>query len=177
MMRTLLDLRLMFAVCALSGVALAQAPSVPFVPAPDKPQAPQQPVAQQGQPGQPTTTPSQTPPTPLTLPPSDAPKLADTGSFLFDNASLTEMIALLAKRMKINYILDPNVNGKVSIYTYGEVKPVDYMPLLETILRVNGAAIIKVGDWYRIVTINRVNSMPLSPQINPDAKTLPDDER
>ena len=61
---------------------------------------------------------------------------------------------MLAKRLKINYILDPAVKGTVSIFTYGEVKPVDYMPLLETILRVNGAAMVKVGDLYRIVPVN-----------------------
>ena len=46
------------------------------------------------------------------------------------NASLTEMIDLLARRLKINYILDPAVRGTVSIFTYGEVKPVDLMQLL-----------------------------------------------
>ena len=93
------------------------------------------------------------------------------------NASLTEMIDLLAKRLKINYILDPAVKGTVSIFTYGEVKPVDYMPLLETILRVNGDAMIKVGDIYRIVPVNRINQLPLQPMVNVDPKTLPDDER
>jgi general secretion pathway protein D len=93
------------------------------------------------------------------------------------NASLTEMIDLLAKRLKINYILDPAVKGTVSIFTYGEVKPVDYMPLLETILRVNGDAMIKVGDIYRIVPVNRINQLPLAPVVNADPKTLPDDER
>ena len=93
------------------------------------------------------------------------------------NASLTEMIDLLAKRLKINYILDPAVKGTVSIFTYGEVKPVDYMPLLETILRVNGDAMVKVGDIYRIVPVNRINQLPLAPVVNADPKTLPDDER
>ena len=83
------------------------------------------------------------------------------------NASLTEMIDLLAKRLKINYILDPAVKGTVSIFTYGEVKPVDYMPLLETILRVNGAAMVKVGDLYRIVPVNRINQLPLAPRSTP----------
>src|SRR5947207_4361489 len=172
-MRSLLDLRLVLAFCALSSAAAAQvAPQVPFVPKEE--QAPQTPVqpGQPPRPGQPTTTPAQGP-----LPPSDAPKLADTGSFLFPNASLTEMIELLARRLKINYILDPNVKGNVSIYTYGEVKPVDYMPLLETILRVNGATIVRVGDWYRIIPVNKVSAMPLQPQINPESKTLPQDER
>ncbi len=72
------------------------------------------------------------------------------------------MIDILAKRMKINYILDPGVKGSVTIYTYGEVKPVDLMPLLETILRVNGATIVQVGDLYRIVPINRVSQLPLA---------------
>ena len=96
---------------------------------------------------------------------------------MLPNATLTEIIDILARRMKINFILDPAVKGSVSVFTYGEVKPVDYMPLLETLLRVNGAAIVKVGDWYRIVPVARVSNLPVQPQINADDKTLPDDER
>src|ERR1039457_4291214 len=87
------------------------------------------------------------------------------------------MIDILAKRMKINYILDKGVVGSVTIYTYGEVKAVDLMPLLETILRVNSATIVQVGDLYRIVPINRVSQLPLPPTTDLDPKTLPDDER
>ena len=104
-------------------------------------------------------------------------RLTENGGFLLPNVSLTEMIDILAKRMKINYILDPGVKGSVTIYTYGEVKAVDLMPLLETILRVNGATIVQVGDLYRIVPINRVSQLPLPPMTEIDPKTLPDDER
>src|ERR1035441_10544822 len=114
---------------------------------------------------------------PQNAPATTAPRLTDSGAFIMPNASLTEMIDLLAKRLKINYILDPGVKGTVSIFTYGEVKPVDYMPLLETILRVNGSAMVKVGDTYRIVPVNRINQLPLQPMVNVDPKTLPDDER
>jgi general secretion pathway protein D len=96
---------------------------------------------------------------------------------MMNNVSLTEMIDALAKQLKINYILDPRVKGSVTIYTYGEVKPVDLMQLLETILRVNGATMVQVGDLYRIVPINAVSQMPLSPVTNADPKTLPEDER
>jgi len=51
------------------------------------------------------------------------------------------------------------------------------MPLLETILRVNGATIVQVGDFYRIVPIGKVSQLPLEPQTDVDPKTLPDDER
>ncbi len=189
-----LPLRLMAACCVLSGMAFAQAPSTPFVPPsqqekppaqqPPKPAQPAQtppgaPAAPaQGAPAPPAQgAPAATATQPQTLPPSDAPKLAESGSFMLPNATLTEIIDILARRMKINFILDPAVKGSVSVFTYGEVKPVDYMPLLETLLRVNGAAIVKVGDWYRIVPVARVSNLPLQPQINADDKTLPDDER
>ena len=96
-----------------------------------------------------------------------AARLTDSGGFLLNNVSLTEMIDILAKRLKINYILDPAVKGSVTIYTYGEVRPVDLMPLMETILRVNGATMVQVGDLYRIVPIKAVSQLPLSPMVNP----------
>src|SRR5678816_2455636 len=155
------------AACALVSAQMAPSKVMDPNEQPQPQQQPQRP-AQPAQPGQPASAPApQAPaPQPQTAPAADAPRLTDSGAFVMPNASLTEMIDLLAKRLKINYILDPAVRGTVSIFTYGEVKPVDYMPLLETILRVNGSAMIKVGDIYRIVPVNRINQLPLSPMIN-----------
>ena len=161
-MRLSIRFRLILAALASSCVLTAQVPSH-VVEVPE--QQPPKPAAQ--------TAPTQ----PQNAPATNAPRLTDSGAFIMPNASLTEMIDLLAKRLKINYILDPGVKGTVSIFTYGEVKPVDYMPLLQTILRVNGSAMVKVGDTYRIVPVNRINQLPLSPMVNIDPKTLPDDER
>src|SRR4029077_15547357 len=136
----------------------------PYVP--PKPAAPPAtPAPAPQQPAQPPTA------APATQPQTAAPRLTDSGAFIMPNASLPELIDLLAKRLKINYIKDPAVQGNVTIYTYGEVKPVDEMQLLETILRINGATIVKVGDLYRIVPMNRVSQLPLSPVINGDPKT------
>jgi len=109
--------------------------------------------------------------------PPAAPRLTESGALMMNNVTLTELIDTLAKQLKINYILDPRVKGSVTIYTYGEVKPVDLMQLLETILRVNGATMVKVGDLYRIVPVNAVSQLPIDPVTNADPKTLPDDER
>jgi general secretion pathway protein D len=127
----------------------------------------QQPSAAQSAPGQPAPTPTTQPAQPMT-------PLSSSQPFLLAGASLTEMIDVIAKLLKINYILDPRVQGKVTIYTYGEVKAVDLMPLLETLLRVNGATIVKVGGIHRIV-----RSPPCRlrwPVMNMTRK-LPDDER
>jgi general secretion pathway protein D len=158
------------AAAVLSAQGMGVAPSVPYVPPPPKPeQTPATP---------PATPPGTTPAT--TTPANGVPipgRLSDTDPFSMDNVSLTEMIQVLARRLKINYILDPRVKGAVTIHTYGEVKQVDLMPMLQTILRVNQAAIVQVGDLYRIVPIAAVSNLPTDPVTNADPKTLPDDER
>ncbi len=82
------------------------------------------------------------------------------------NASLTEVIDILARDLKINYILDPKVQGKVTINTYGELHAVDVRNLLETILRMNGFMMVQVGNIYRIVPSDAAARLPISPQLN-----------
>jgi general secretion pathway protein D len=96
---------------------------------------------------------------------------------MMGDVPLTEMIKLIAERLKLNYVLDPRVRGNVTVYTYGEVKDVELMPLLETLLRVNNSAMVKVGELYRIVPVAAISSLPLEPMTNVDQATLPNDER
>ncbi len=171
-------LRLAVLVCALASLMPAQAPPKIYqVPERDQPQ--QQPQPPQPQPpaqAKPQTQPGQ--PAPIGVSQSiDTPRLTSERGFMLPGVSLTEMIGIIAKMLKINYILDPSVKGAVSIYTYGEVKDVDLMPLLQTILRVNGATMVKVGDLYHIIPIKSISNLPVEPVINADPKTLPDDER
>ncbi len=91
------------------------------------------------------------------------------------NASLTDVIDLLARQLKINYILDPLVKGSVTVNTYGELREIDVRALLDTLLRVNGAAMVQTGDIYRIVPLASVARLPLSPRINP--QSVPNDEQ
>ncbi len=145
---------------------------VPGTPAPPPPQEQPQPEPK------PAPPPAAAPAAPAaTQPQTASPRLSDDAPFELNDASLTEMIKILAKRLKINYILDPSVKGSVTINTYGEIKAVDERPLLETILRINGFAMVQVGDLYRIVPVKSVSQLPLDPTVNADPKTLPDDER
>ncbi len=163
-------LMMALAVCLALPAQIAPSRPIDQIAPQTPPTPPQQQTPPAGQPAAPT-------PAAQNAPPSGAPQLTANGALTLTNVSLVELIDILAKRLKINYLLDPNVAGRVSVYTYGEVKPVDLMQLLETILRVNGAAMIKVGDMYRIVPVARINQLPLAPIVNPDGKTLPDDER
>jgi general secretion pathway protein D len=104
------------------------------------------------------------------LPPS-----AGAGPINLQNASLVEVIDNLARILKINYILDKRVVGSVTISTYGETKNIDTRNLLDLILRINGFAMIQVGDVYRIVPLTDVNRLPLKPETN--LKDIPEDDR
>jgi general secretion pathway protein D len=120
------------------------------------------------------------PPAPA-QPPATAPATAPAtpaagalGGLNFYNVSLVEVIDILAQKLKINYILDPKVNGKVTINTYGDIKPVDVRQLLDTILRINNAVMVKVGDLYRIVPAADAVKLPISPKVA--GGDLPSDE-
>ena len=158
-------------------------------PTPDQPQpAPDQQPADQPTPDQPqpadpaqadpdpgaaaAPAPQQQPPTP--------PAATSGGSVSFRNlrnADLLEVIDLIARELEMNYILDPQIQGgTVSINTYGDLPRDDLFPLLETILRMHGAAAVKVGSLYRISPAAEIPGLPISPTTDPDAE-IPDDER
>jgi general secretion pathway protein D len=158
-------------------------PPPPVIKTPEKKEADQG-KADQTKPGQ--VKPDQTKPDqgteaekPASQPPSTRPRrgaqVAGGVVLNVQGASLIDIVDMLARQLKINYILDPRVKGSVIINTYGEIRNVDARSLLETILRINGAAIVQVGDIYRIVPVGEVSRLPLEPQV--DAKTFPDDER
>jgi general secretion pathway protein D len=93
------------------------------------------------------------------------------------NASLVEVIDMLARQLKINYILDPRVKGSIILNTYGETKDIDMRSLLELILRVNGFGMVKQGDLYRIVPLADISRLPLQPETNVNGKDIPEDDR
>jgi general secretion pathway protein D len=99
------------------------------------------------------------------------------GGLSLNNASLTEVIDLLARQLKINYILDPRVKGGVILNTYGETKDIDTRSLLETILRINGFGMVKQGDLYRIVPLADISHLPVPPESKTDPNSIPEDDQ
>ena len=133
-------------------------------------------------PAPPATPPAQTPApapavaapqTPAPQPPAPA---ASAPGYNLKNASLLDVIDILARDLHINYILDSRVKGgTVTINTYGEVKATDLRPIFETILRMNQLALVQVGNIFRIVPSSEVSHLPVSPQTN--LKEFPENEQ
>lgn len=99
------------------------------------------------------------------------------GGLNLNNVSLTEVIDLLAQKLKINYILDPRVKGGIILNTYGETKDIDARSLLETILRINGFGMVKQGDLYRIVPLTDISHLPIPPEMKTDPNSIPEGDQ
>jgi general secretion pathway protein D len=157
-----------------------QLPPLRFPPVPGMSQIPlppqQQPAAN---PAQPAANPAQPgnaagQPQPARTTPAGPPTVY--GGLSLNNVSLTEVIDLLARQLKINYILDPRVKGGVILNTYGEIKDIDTRSLLETILRINGFGMVKQGDLYRIVPLADISHLPVPPETKTDPNAIPQDD-
>jgi general secretion pathway protein D len=165
---------------AILGPALAQQPpqpppqrQPPLIPGITALPGPIQSPAQQARP------PANPQATPAAAPPVQTRSTTPTvyGGLALNNASLTEVIDLLAQKLKINYILDPRVKGGVILNTYGETKDIDTRSLLETILRINGFGMVKQGELYRIVPLTDISHLPIPPETKTDPNTIPEDDR
>lgn len=109
--------------------------------------------------------------------PAPAPVAASGETVLnLQNASLPEVVDMLARQLKINYILPKGgIQGSVTLNTYGETKNINTLDLLNIILKINGYSMVKVGDLYRIVPMAEIASQPLQPEVN--AKSIPEDDQ
>jgi len=98
-------------------------------------------------------------------------------SFRLENADLLQFVNLVAAQLKMNYIVDPAVKGTVTITTSGELQREDLFPILQSVLRINGATAIQTGDFYRIVTLAQAPKTPLEVSTDTTGKTIPKDDR
>jgi len=97
-------------------------------------------------------------------PPSGAVPSASgsTVEINFDNADLIEVIRTLADILGIQYILDPGVQGSVTIHTAGGMARENLFPLFFKILEVNGLTAVKNGPLFRITPTTDAPRLPIT---------------
>lgn len=91
------------------------------------------------------------------------------------DCDLMEFVRNIASELKLNYVVEPNVQGVVNILTYGEMRRSDLMTLLETVLEINGAAMVKTGPVYRILPSPNAKQLPLGIRRDPATAAAPAD--
>ena len=97
--------------------------------------------------------------------------------FNFDDADLYEVIKTIAEILRINYIVDPNVRGKVTIHTAGGLRKEDLFPVFYQILEVNGLTAIKEGSLHKIVQLKDAPRMPITSTLGRKGEDVPPGER
>ena len=148
-----------------------------------KPATPEQKPAAAQQPAPPAATPGAGPAAAAPAQPTqpEAPPPAPAGSarvsLHLENANMLQVIGIIAAELKMNYIVDPGVKGVVNINTLGELRQEDLLPLLQTILRTNGATAVQSGSFWRIVQSKEALRIPIPIDQEASGASLPPDDR
>ncbi len=92
----------------------------------------------------------------------------------FENTNLLEVVkVILADLLKQNYVIDPGVQGAVTLQTSQPLPRESLIPTLEMLLRMNGAALVKRGDVYHVVPRENALRGLASPQLGNTTAPLP----
>lgn len=152
---------------------LAQAPGEqqPVAPSPEAPSpAPeQQPLPEAPQAAPQAQPPDTAVPPPAPVPPRPAPRQQQPmrqvtpagSSFFFDDADIFEVAqTVFGEVLKVNYIIDPAVKGRVNFRTTTPIPRDKILPVMEIIFRLNGVAIVEESGLYRIIPIGGIAKEP-----------------
>ncbi len=78
-------------------------------------------------------------------------------SFFFDDADIFEVAqTIFADVLKVNYIIDPRVKGRVNFRTVTPIPKDQVLSVMEIIFRLNGIGFVEEGGLYRIVPLTEV---------------------
>jgi type II secretory pathway component GspD/PulD (secretin) len=92
----------------------------------------------------------------------------------FDDADVYSVIqTVFGDVLRVNYIVDPRVKGRVTFRSVSPVPRESIMPLMEVVLRLNGIGLVEEGGLYRIVPIADVSKEPAPVSIGRDPDKIP----
>jgi len=92
----------------------------------------------------------------------------------FDGTDLREVVkVILGDLLRVNYVLHPAVQGAVSLQTGRPLRREDLLPTLETLLRMNNAALISREGRYEVVPLANAIQGGVTPQLGQSERALP----
>lgn len=92
----------------------------------------------------------------------------------FENADIRDFLkAVLADTLKTSYSVDPRIQGTATVSSSAALSRQDLLATVETVLRMNGAALIADGSTYRIVPAGEAAGGRVMVQLGSDPTPLP----
>lgn len=93
----------------------------------------------------------------------------------FDGTDIREVVkVILGDLLGVNYVLDPAVQGSASLQTGRPLRRDLLIPTLETLLRMNNAALVETNGTYEVVPLTTAVRGRVAPQLGQSAKALPE---
>lgn len=113
---------------------------------------------------------------PVRAPRSSAPDIQGADVTLnFDNTDIREVVKIiLGDVLELNYTLHPAVQGTASLTTASPISRDLLLPTLETLLRMNNAALVRRGGNYEVVPIANAVQGRVVPQLGSSERALPE---
>jgi general secretion pathway protein D len=113
--------------------------------------------------------PPQAPPPPPTVPPVPPGQAGRMIVLNFDNADVETVIHAASEIVGFNYVLAPDVRGKVTVQTSGRIAAEDVFGVLLAILEVHGFTAVKSGSLYKIMRIEGARERAVPTIVGPSA--------
>ncbi len=95
----------------------------------------------------------------------------------FDNADLRDVINTVSSITKENFILSPGLNAMITIHSSGKIPGSEVFSVFESILEVNNMALVKSGQFYKIVPGAAVKQKPLEIKKGKDSEAVISEDR
>ena len=102
---------------------------------------------------------------------------ADAVRLNFEGADIREVIHTIAATLGIHYIIDPRVQGQVTIRTASDIPRDELLPMFHQILRSSGVSANLVGDIYHIVPVAEGKTKAVVPQSRAEYRQLRAEDR
>jgi general secretion pathway protein D len=84
------------------------------------------------------------------------------------DGELREVVRMvLEAALGANYVIDPAVGGRITVQTTRPLPAEDLVPVLDSVLRMNGAALVQTGDLFKVVPIDQALTAGPMPELRP----------
>ncbi|MGI9335839.1 MAG: type II secretion system secretin GspD [Gammaproteobacteria bacterium] len=92
----------------------------------------------------------------------------------FENTNLLEVIkVVLGDLLGHNYVIDPQVQGTVTLQTSEPLSREDLLPTLAMLLRMNGAALVERAGTYQVLPLDQATRGRITAQLGGAQSALP----
>lgn len=95
----------------------------------------------------------------------------------FENADIHDIVqAILGEALRVNYLIDPSIQGRITLQSTGNVSAADLYNILESVLQLHGISIVRDGKLYKVLRdaqANRDTALDAAGHNSPVVQVIP----